>query len=393
MLFDIRTLLVTVGLASAICAGARFLLWSSHRHLPGLLRWALAGACGTVALLLIALHDTLPPLLSLSLPQVLVICAFLLAWSGFRAFLSCPPLPTGLVLVCVALTLAVVTTAELSASIELRTTFNALVIGAFSFLIAADLFRLSPSLTGRLTAVVYGLNGLFFALRFVTLLRSPMPAVPMFSDGMAAAALLWLLAFTIGTTLGMVLLAGARLQGHLDDLASRDPLTGTLNRRAFSKSGERELARARRHGHPVAALMMDLDHFKRINDELGHAAGDYVLRRFVDVATTCLRCEDLLGRHGGEEFAALLPETSLKEAVSAAERLRKALTAKANRDQHALAPRWPVTVSIGIAEWHPEQSLEDLLTAADEALYAAKHAGRDRCETAPGPVETSSLSA
>ena len=113
-------------------------------------------------------------------------------------------------------------------------------------------------------------------------------------------------------------------------------------------------------------LMMDLDHFKRINDTLGHSGGDATLCRFVAVAGDVLRAEDVLCRFGGEEFVALLPHAEAAQAVAAAERLRLAFTATG------------ATVSIGVASLRPGEDLEDLLRRADAALYDAKRAGRDR---------------
>jgi len=388
MLFDIRTLLVVAAVVSALCAVARFLLWRTHRRLPGLLRWAWASAAGALALLLIAGHDGLPPLIALSLPQVLILGGFLLAWDGFRRFLDRPPLSRRLVGTLGVVGVAVVATAHVGQSIPLRTAFNAVMLSGFSAAIARDLLRHAPpdSLAMRVTALTYAVNAVFFGGRLVTLLHTPLPAVPLLSDGLAAWGLLWFLAFTLGTTLGMVLMAGERVQADLDDLASRDPLTGTFNRRAFTLLAEREVARARRHGQALTALMMDFDHFKRINDDMGHASGDHVLRRFVDGAREVLRGEDVLGRYGGEEFVALLPQTGAAAALAAAERLRRAFAAAAASDQDPLAPTWPLTVSIGIAQWLPGEPLEDLLRRADGALYAAKNAGRDRCWVGEPPT-------
>ena len=126
---------------------------------------------------------------------------------------------------------------------------------------------------------------------------------------------------------------------------------------------------ARRHGHPLSIAILDLDHFKRINDTHGHKTGDAVLVGSAQALRSHLRAEDQLGRLGGEEFLILLPDTDADAAGHAAEKLRVELAA-------APTPV-PVTVSIGLATWDGEAP-EDLLHRADEALYAAKDAGRDR---------------
>lgn len=162
------------------------------------------------------------------------------------------------------------------------------------------------------------------------------------------------------------MIANDRLQEELNHHATHDPLTGALNRRAFALLAEKQMAQAARTGRPLAVLMMDLDHFKRINDTLGHSGGDATLCRFVAVAGDVLRAEDVLCRFGGEEFVALLPHAEAAQAVAAAERLRLAFSATG------------ATVSIGVASLRPGEDLEDLLRRADAALYDAKRAGRDR---------------
>lgn len=162
------------------------------------------------------------------------------------------------------------------------------------------------------------------------------------------------------------MIANDRLQEELNHHATHDPLTGALNRRAFALLAEKQVAQAARTGRPLAVLMMDLDHFKRINDTLGHSGGDATLCRFVAVAGDVLRAEDVLCRFGGEEFVALLPHAEAAQAVAAAERLRLAFTATG------------ATVSIGVASLRPGEDLEDLLRRADAALYDAKRAGRNR---------------
>ena len=162
------------------------------------------------------------------------------------------------------------------------------------------------------------------------------------------------------------MIANDRLQEELNHHATHDPLTGALNRRAFALLAEKQVAQAARTGRPLAVLMMDLDHFKRINDTLGHSGGDATLCRFVAVAGDVLRAEDVLCRFGGEEFVALLPHAEAAQAVAAAERLRLAFTATG------------ATVSIGVASLRPGEDLEDLQRRADAALYDAKRAGRNR---------------
>jgi len=167
-----------------------------------------------------------------------------------------------------------------------------------------------------------------------------------------------------------------RAEALLLELATTDGLTGLSNRRHFMERGGAELGRARRTGGPVSCLMFDVDHFKKVNDAHGHNAGDEVLRALARTARGSLRDIDLLGRLGGEEFGALLPETGLEEALLVAERLREAVATMGLT--HAGAPL-AVTMSLGVACAKGQgETLESLLRRADGALYEAKQSGRNR---------------
>lgn len=386
--FDIRTLLAAVALATAFCAAARFLLWRMHPHVPGLGLWAWAGLLAACALFLFTLRGILAEPLVLSLAQLVIVAGLLLAWDGFRRFLGRPPLvPLMLVAPLVALA-TVVAIAHLHSSLILRALANSTTIALVSALIARELLG-APAPAGaatRATAYIYLANAGFFVVRGVSALAEGTNDGALQQGSMSALPLFWWLCVTVALTLGMALMTGERLQGDLDRQASRDPLTGALNRRAFALAAEKEVARARRNERPLAVLMMDLDYFKQINDRMGHATGDDILRRFVTVADRVLRAEDQFCRFGGEEFVALLPDTGAEQALAAAERLRLAFAGET-----AVLPRPPnsfaFTVSIGIAEMLAGEELEDTLRRADSALYRAKAAGRNRCEMAPARLE------
>lgn len=168
-----------------------------------------------------------------------------------------------------------------------------------------------------------------------------------------------------------------RLMERLEKLASLDALTELPNRRTIFGRFEEELERARRHGHPIALIIMDLDHFKRVNDNYGHAVGDEVLRALGGLLKESARTTDVIGRYGGEEFALCLPETTPEAAVQFAERLRKRVEAL-RVPAGELEVR--VTSSFGICGRHRvgDEELRELLSHADAALYRAKHLGRNR---------------
>lgn len=161
-------------------------------------------------------------------------------------------------------------------------------------------------------------------------------------------------------------------------VANTDMLTGLPNRRHTLAFLERAIVGARDHGAPLAVAIFDIDHFKRINDSYGHAAGDEVIRRVARRAKASLRDEDLVGRFGGEEFVCVLQRSSARAAEMVAERLRKAIEAEG----HAAGDLPSATVSIGLAVYDGEIDAEELLHRADQALYLAKREGRNRLRMA-----------
>jgi two-component system, cell cycle response regulator len=170
---------------------------------------------------------------------------------------------------------------------------------------------------------------------------------------------------------------------RLETLIFEDPLTGLANRRFILTQLGSSVSGARRHGRPLSVAVVDIDHFKAVNDRHGHATGDRVLVAVTEALRTHLRAEDQLGRLGGEEFLAVLGDTDLDAAAAAAERMREEVAAaRIDVEGEPLA----ITVSVGVATWELEEPPELLLRRADEALYAAKAAGRDRVRGARATV-------
>jgi diguanylate cyclase (GGDEF)-like protein len=175
-------------------------------------------------------------------------------------------------------------------------------------------------------------------------------------------------------SIGAVLMATDRVRTELEHMATHDGLTGTLNRRAILDRCEEEHERSLRYGQPFALMMVDLDHFKAVNDTHGHQHGDRVLVHFAECARAALRRADRLGRYGGEEFLALLPGTTLEAAQPVAARVHAALQAGHPLD---------CQLSIGATAWRgPGDSLDAMLARADAALYQAKAQGRNQTCTA-----------
>ncbi len=167
----------------------------------------------------------------------------------------------------------------------------------------------------------------------------------------------------------------ARLLQEVQSLALTDPLTGLHNRRSLFELGRMEFARARRMNRTFCCMMLDLDHFKQVNDTYGHPVGDQVLKEFARRCKSSVREIDLVGRYGGEELVILLPEADREPAMQIAERLRTSIAAKPFK---VLDGEITITVSIGIAEKNESTpQLETLIACADQAMYCAKHRGRN----------------
>jgi diguanylate cyclase (GGDEF)-like protein len=174
-------------------------------------------------------------------------------------------------------------------------------------------------------------------------------------------------------------------QRELAEMARRDPLTGLGNRREFMERGAAACDTARRYKRELCVLMIDVDHFKAVNDRHGHAAGDDVLRHLAVTLQLALRGTDVCARMGGEEFAVLLPETGMEAGREVAERIRRAVAAARVPSEHAPVPL-QVTVSIGVAPFSAQRPLEAILARADRELYGAKRAGRNRVHGGRGPA-------
>lgn len=173
-------------------------------------------------------------------------------------------------------------------------------------------------------------------------------------------------------------------QQHLSHLATQDPLTRLLNRRGLEDAIYISLAHASRHGLSTSAIMVDIDHFKKINDSFGHEAGDQVLRQVADTLQRMSRASDVVARTGGEEFLLILPDTRLEAARHLAERIRASIGEKPLAIDHQ---KIPVTISLGVASVAGDVDLEALAQAADRAMYLAKRGGRNRVAS----VETNSV--
>lgn len=378
--FDLPTLIGAMCMVS-ITAGLSLLL-ASHLHLPvkGLRCWGAGYLLTGIGLAVTVLRDIIDPVVPIVLGNALVGGGYILVWAGARRLAEQPvrPLPIALLLMAIVAGMSAFPGAEGTAT---RVAVMSVVTALLSLLTAREFARptLRGTVVGGLLAGLFAGHGLFYAARAVAALTAEAGSglyptgilgVPTFIEGFV-----WM----ILTGFGLIVLTSEVLQTELARQATRDPLTDLLNRRAFSDAAERELARARRHGRMPAFVVLDLDHFKRLNDTHGHDAGDRMLMAFAATAASGLRRCDVLARFGGEEFVLMLPETDLAGALLVAERIR-ASTERLQVD--AAAGAVATTVSIGVAVAEPEDAGPDcVLRRADEALYEAKAGGRNRTVT------------
>jgi diguanylate cyclase (GGDEF)-like protein len=245
--------------------------------------------------------------------------------------------------------------------------------------IALTMFRVRPRQSLLLGLWAIGLMGA--AQVWLGLWATPVvDPVVLVSHAVVGGVTLWALALVamwVAELREKIAAQAQRLQdtlGQVQALATTDMLTGLLNRRQIEQVMSDEMARAARTGSPLSVAVLDLDHFKRINDLYGHRMGDEVLRRFASLIKAELRALDHSGRWGGEEFLVLMPHVSADQALVALERIRHKLSELPMSEHESLR----VTLSAGLAVWQVGESLELVIDRADAALYEAKHAGRNR---------------
>jgi diguanylate cyclase (GGDEF)-like protein len=347
--------------------------------IPGVREWFAADFGMVIALPLILMRGRIPDTASVVAANMLIALSSVTYYAGCARFLGRPTRWPVLIASLLPLAAAIVYWRYVVDSIPLRVLVATLFSAAVCVAVALLLLRHRPS--GRSVypywataamALVFAVCQLARGIYFMTLDGASSPL--MFASAgnvvllVAGAAIMPTLTMSAMMMVHDVLLADAR------EAANRDFLTGALSRKGFEAVAREQLVEAGRQRSPVSLLIVDLDHFKSINDTLGHAGGDTVLRDFVRLAQRQLRRSDVLGRIGGEEFAVLLPATELDDALRLAERLRCAVAAQRVA---TAAGSCQYSISAGLADWRPGETLDHLSTRADLALYEAKGSGRN----------------
>jgi diguanylate cyclase (GGDEF)-like protein len=376
-MFDIRSLFVVMVATNVILAAS---LWigTGRRLQGGLGPWTLSLLVQAAAFVLFAGRGELPDWASIVVANGLVGMSFSLTAAAILAFRGhrLPPLAHAATGGVVAFAVG-----------ALLHDLGARLIAA-NFIYAACQATLLALAWKPVEGVSRGTHGLLvgsFALGIASfVLRAAAPLfAPVANGGFLASSAIQAFTLMAGYTMILVssvsflLMQKERADFRAQQLASLDPLTQAFNRRTFVELAQKQLSRARRLDTPLSLVLVDLDHFKSVNDNHGHLAGDRVLQRLADVMRGQLRKEDVLVRYGGEEFCLLLPDVPGPGAVALAGRIRKAV----ERETFAAGGvEMRLTISAGVAARIDEgpEGLDALIARADEALYMAKHRGRNR---------------
>jgi diguanylate cyclase (GGDEF)-like protein len=379
---DYGTFFFTNVVSMTVFASCVSVLAWRYRDVIGM-KWFAGGLVVALAkLILQGLEGKVPPVLGSMVPNELFLIASVLQLIGLHWFVIRRPYRRRWPFVAVGLALAVYTAMFLGKFRYIGNVINIpniAVVGASAWM----LLKFGRAAVSRVSAAILCAAAIVMSYRaWLTNMRYMRPwetvhaqTDPRWLYSLAAQALL-------ATCMVMCYLwyLVTELGRELAEQARTDSLTGALNRRAMEEAALRETARSTRHGNPLCMIVLDVDHFKHLNDTRGHAAGDRALQALVDQVKIMLRANDLIARTGGEEFTILLPDTSTSAGTQAAERVRQAIEALEIPFEDE-----PIrfTISAGVAQLDLSQgSWEVMMRRADSAMYLAKEHGRNSVQPA-----------
>lgn len=378
MIPDVRTMWMVMATTALLFGMLE--IWVGYRKPrdPAMALWGFANLAGGIGAGLLSARDLVPYVLTVAFANAALTLFWGLIWAGqrafngerirwwvvasgpmlmFSAFMYIPPFPSDMVM---------------------RLHFISAVIVGYLLLIATDALRAEHTeylIMRRALAVVCAGSTVPVIWRSAHAQLSVGPHDLMANTAEAATPLVALFVIAVAINICMLLIGRERLGNDLARAAQVDGLTGTLNRSGFLAHAQEVVATCTRSSQPCSVVVMDLDEFKAVNDRYGHAVGDLLLAGFASIAQRTLRSGDVLGRIGGEEFAALLPTADEPEAVAVVDRLRS-MFAEATFDHPGGVLSG--TVSMGVAQVGAAEELAAALQRADRAMYQAKNEGRDR---------------
>ena len=381
MNLDVNTLFLVTIYVEAILGLLLLFAWVQNTAIYAVAWWGFADLMRAASIMLFGMYGSVSDLISIDLANAILFTAFAVTWTGARVFDHRKP-QWILLFSGAALWLALFRIPAVQASWDLRMLLSSGIITSYTWATAYEFWRgRSEPLVSRWPAIF-----MFFAHGALYLLRTPFGAMlaPVNNQVFASVWITVLsfeaLLFTIAVAFILLAMAKERTEYRHKTDSLIDPLTGIANRRAFLQDAEAQLKRQATEPRPMAVMLLDLDNFKGINDRFGHAIGDRVLQMFAEVGSGCMRRYDIFGRLGGEEFAALLVDTSRERALAVAEQIRASFV-----EVTGMVEGKPVlaTVSIGVViSYDAVLDLSALLAQADHALYRAKDNGRNRIEIA-----------
>jgi len=382
MSLDVRTIMLVFSALTLMFAGLLALAGKYSSNVKGVGHWALANLLMSIGFgFSYSFSSTLPNHQSwpVIVASVLIVSGLGLQYSGIQRFKEKPINWRFVVIAIASILLSGIWFTGIHNDMMGRAIANSIVFGIVFAACARELLIRAESplrIAYWLTGVSFAALSLLVFARAVLLWQSSAESYGLFQNiPINPLTFLGICLLQFATMFGYVLMLDYRLVGELGKLASLDPLTGVFNRRRLEEEASRLEARSIRTGDPLAVMMIDVDHFKKVNDRYGHQVGDEVLRHVAKTIGAAIRTDDYFARYGGEEFCILLPSTTKDEAYVLGERLRQAY---ADNPFVIDGQRLQSTISIGIADSvDVGKAFKSLVLAADEALYDAKQAGRN----------------
>ena len=381
MSLDVHTLFLVTIYVEAMLGLLLLFAWVQNTAITAVAWWAWAHLLRAASIALFGQFGSTSDLITIDLANALLFMSFAMTWTGARGFGGRAPSLIGL-FVGVAIWLVASRLAIVANSMEMRILVSSGIIAGYSWMSAYEFWRgRDEPLVSRWPAIfMLFAHGALFMLRTPLSLILPwMPNSQVFDSVWMIVLSFEALLFTIAIAFIFLAMAKERTEFLHKTASLVDPLTGIANRRAFLEASEELARRIEADPRPASVLLIDLDHFKSINDNFGHAFGDRVLQIFAKTATARLGPWDIVGRLGGEEFGVLLYDADHDRAMTIAEEIRHSFAEHA-RQVDGCDVR--ATASIGVAvSLKAPLDVHTLLAQADEALYCAKERGRNRVET------------
>lgn len=376
------TLLYSVMLLVGLMTGIMLVAWKSTQ-IPGMREWFLAFLSALLNILLFLKRELFPEAVFSPILHALLLSSGAATLIGTYRYLGRRDIPYRTILLGILTTLAGIALlgTYLHAPVLLYRLASA-ATGVFFILTGMTIWpaHLTRYRARLLFAVISFAHGLFMCGRiFLFTGNFSNPTLAQMSAHTAQIILIEQQIVTVLFGFGIMLLANEYITSQLKLLANLDSLTNLYNRRAYLKNLEQSISFSNRTGQALCVLVIDVDHFKRINDSHGHDAGDMVLKTIAKTIEHCLRTEDVMGRMGGEEFSICLPNTTLASALIVADRICKTVHSTAITLE---STDITCSVSVGVATLRKLESPRDVLRRSDQAMYFAKANGRNRVEYA-----------